>query len=319
MIVSSVPRHYVFVLVNGVAVVRLTGNQVRDLRSGQVYPYKQEQYGRAMTDGELRQLQADGCIRGYTAERVELPASIRVVANTSSRVQAYYVATTLPVSQFDNVRAVLPQLPLTSIVQAIQYDDVVAICQPKGEPFQSLHEAEDVRQQLAQAAPDLFGQAFVSVYEVALHRWESPEDAAPLTKEVTQLPPVAAGTTTGHSVVIVGTDPEGELPVVLKQQLDMRVYEYDQGASALPVIEDINPAIIIVNVQLSDIHGWAFIQKLREIPSVSGTPLIVISDDADDMIVSLKVIRARAFFVRPVDLTRLLRKIQEIIEGNDTR
>lgn len=274
-----------------------------------------------MTDGDLRDLQAAGYVKSYNTEWVELPGSLDVAENTSSRVQAYYIATTLPVSQFDNVRAMLPQIPLKDVVQAVRYDDVIAICKSGGEPFPTLHDAEEVRQQLVRAVPDVFGQAFVSVYEVSLRHNTPPDDAERETPKETMHTAVEPKTTTTEQTVVFveGTSAEvgQSLRAALSEQAGMTVLGCVEGKQALLLIEDTSPAVVIVNLQLPDMHGWAFIQKLRENPAVSETPLIVISEDADDMVMALKVVRARAFFSHPVDVAKLRLKLRDILEGRD--
>jgi CheY-like chemotaxis protein len=311
----TVPRHYVFVLQDGTQVVRVSTDHLQNIMTGEQTAYQRSQYGHSITDGELQHLHTLGYVVNYSVTSVTLRIAtggdVKVTRRASNRIRAYYIATSVPGEQLGDVWS---QLPSDLEASPAVRDGLVAIYGAEGYPFEHLQDAEDMLQKMSQVHPVLFEGAFVSVYEVVM-----PENSQSYVDTQT-VPAVAVDTThtAGKVAMIVGGQDDQEratIQRVLQDQLLLEVYTCLLGGEALPLVEDHTLAVIIVDLQLTDMHGWAFIRKLREIPKMTNLPLVVISDDPNDMIMALKVVHVSAFIARPLDMDKLREKIWLVLQA----
>ena len=301
---SPIPRHYVFVLQSGACVVRLPNARIFDIISSQESPYNRRDFGHAITDGELQNLKASGYVLTYDGNWVTLVHDLPDTASGSERVRACYIATTLPANRFNIVRDALSRLQTSRFVHADVRDDSVVVLGPGATPFTDLNDAEIVLQQLQDVAPQLFEAAFVSMYEVAVLS----KPAEVHTGHPTLFP--GAGQLAGRKVFVVGLLEEHRaVEHLLRVEMQMDVKIFEDGASALMSFEVEDVAVAIVDLALPDMHGWAFIQKLRERPKAANLPGIVVSDDSADVVMALKIARVTGFMPRPLNLTKLRDKI----------
>jgi len=314
----SIPRHYIFILQSGEYVVRLADDQVCDIASGQMIAYSIDDFGHAITDGELRKLQHEAYINSFDEQSVHVRADVAAKIDTNkgsaNRIRAYYIATTIPEHKLSSVLGLLPKLTITHVIQPEARDGVVAVYGRDGQPFMTLHDAEYVLQQLSLRAPEMFRQAIVSVYEVA-HREdlesEVPSNAALRTQTLKQLQSDTSPTQGKTIVIVGGSDPNDQKNYrkILGEELKMQVYICQSSIEAIPIIEDYAPVIVLVDLQLSDIHGWAFIRKLREIPQLANLHILVISNDQNDMVIALKVVKVTGFIHRPINWAQLKEQV----------
>ncbi len=322
------PRHYIFVLQDGRTVVRLSDGKALDINAGVMTPYEQHEYSHAITDGELRRLMAADLVAGYDTHHVVFTHPVHMPASgatgASSRVQGYYIATGLPASQFDNVMNLLPHLAVSHIIRPVLRNGVVAIDDGNGHCFRTLHDAEDILQQLVQVAPDLFTQSFISMFEVSV---EDNADVGVPGAGMTYSTPHQGhlsggkGLTRDKLAVLVGRQDEAlwaPAYQLLEDIFEMDLRLCESATDALLTIEDTQPALVLLDLNLPDIHGWAFIKKLREIPHLANLPVIVISDDANDMLLALKIVKVSAFLHYPIDLNQLREKILATLRDADS-
>jgi len=312
----TVPRHYVFVLQDGTQVVRVGSDRLRNILTGEQISYERSQYGHAITDGELQHLHNHGYVAAYSAQAVTLSITtehnLKVVLPTSSRIRAYYIATSVPGEQLQLVKSHLP--PELSVMPVVR-DGLVALYGLDGQPFEHLQDAEHVLQRALQTASAVFSGAFVSVYEVVI---SADKRASMLDTQVAAVAAVDTTHTAGKVAKIVGGRNDQErtsIQHMLQDYLSLVVYTCALGGEALPLGEDHAPSVLIVDLQLTDMHGWAFIRKLREIPSMTGLPLVVFSDNPNDMIIALKVVQVSAFVPRPLDMNKLREKIWLVLQA----
>ncbi len=303
-----IPRHYVFVLQNGAYVVRLPNARLFDVVTGDESAYDRREFGHAITDGELQHLKTDGHIRAYSTSWVQITRNLPATVSDSHRVKGCYIATTLPTKQLHSARDVVAQLRTSRLIFADVRGDTVVILGPNATPFTDLNDAEIVLQQLRAIAPNLFASAFVAVYEVALST-SSHDDEQAIADQVTTLFPGDVEIV-GRKVFVVGLQEDHQaVERLLREEMLMDVKIFENGASALMSFEVEEVAIAVVDLALPDIHGWAFIQKLRERPEAANLSVIVVSDNTDDMITALKIARVSGFLPRPLDLAKLRNKI----------
>jgi CheY-like chemotaxis protein len=78
------------------------------------------------------------------------------------------------------------------------------------------------------------------------------------------------------------------------------------GGEALEMLEDHDVALLVMDIQLPDMHGWQFLSKVKEIDMLRNLPIIVISDQSDlsNTVASVEYLR------RPVSISRLRQHIE---------
>ncbi len=326
---SAVPRHYVFVLADGTYVVQWAETRVQDLLSGDFIPFTYDDFGHAVTDGELLKLKGAGRVEHYTRryiwlfplpERGRYDKPLKTLERAADHVRAYYVTTPLPKSQLKKVRALISSHQnFDTPIEPRRRDDIVAIFGQDGQPFPSFQEAEDVLQQLLGAADAVFAGSAVALLELSLKRDTSQltmfeNDGGPEMLNLDEIIGSQTDTTAtkGKMAVVIGTEePEekAEIHKLLTEELEMKVEVAKSGQQALPLLEDCDPQIAIMDLELSDTHGWAFIKKVREVDSLRNLCFIVVSNDPQDVVFALKVAKVTAYFPRPLNLKRLRQKI----------
>lgn len=233
-------------------------------------------------------------------------------------MKTFYILTILPKSQLRNVSAILPTLHLSSPLVALQWHDSVAIFKAHKQPFIDFEEAEEVLRILTRNASEVFTNSVVCTLELNLTadefiaRFGTPQ-SLPLAPTTI---PHESKLTEGRKAIMIGVDRPDELQAItalLANELRMDVYTADTSIEAIPLMEDLQPAVAIVNLEMQDMHGWGFIKKLREITDLRHVCLIVLSDNPQDVVFALKVPRVAAFIYRPLNLLRLREQVYKVV------
>ncbi|MEO1440510.1 MAG: hypothetical protein AAFV33_08895, partial [Chloroflexota bacterium] len=264
-----IPRHYIFVLQRGTYVVRLSEDSVWDLEAGQKLAYNASDFGRAITDGDLRVLHNAGFVDTFTIQKVfirqDIAASIESGKRGANRIRAYYITTAIEQNDLEHVEQTLSEVTISHVVVPAVRDGVVVLYGSGGQPFTTLYDAEKVLQQIVVGATDLFAGASVSVYEVSHYGTEaseSPSDATLRTQTAKRVETDKTPTKGKTAVVVGGGESIDQKLIrnVLADDLEMKVYICQSSREAIPIIEDYRPDIVLVDLQLSDTHGWPFIR-----------------------------------------------------------
>jgi len=306
-------------------VVQWVERRVQDILTGKFHPYKRSDFGHWITDGELEKLRAAGRVEHYTQRYVwmyPLPEAgrfggqLETLKGSSHRVRAFYITTSMPESQLENVRPILPKLNTAHVLRAKAHDGHVAIYGTDDNPFTSLQDAESVLQELVSVAPDMFYGASVAVYELALGRTARPaaDDEPEMNLSLETVLQALSDThvTAGKHVVIVGEQHQqqkDEIEQMLVEEMEMTVSRCTTAREAVPILEDEQPALLLVDLELPDLHGWAFIRNVREIRSLRDMKIIVVSDNPSDEVFALKVAKVAGFMARPLRMRKLREKI----------
>lgn len=159
-----VPRTRVFVLSDGMFVVQWEENRVQDLLSGRYYPYSEAQFGNAISDYELSQLQNSGIVEDFDEELVYLSPSVNTSPHAPMRT--YYLNTTLPKSHMEQVHQALDRKQLLDRFSVRVQEIFVIIRGPSGVAFTSYDEAERAREVLFDQLPELLGDTVVAFVEI---------------------------------------------------------------------------------------------------------------------------------------------------------
>ena len=313
---SPIPRHYLFVLRDGSVVVQWVAQKVQEIHTGTFRPYSPADYSHPITDSDLDQLQAQGHVSHYTSRYIWLlpidqpkqPGN----GGNAHRIRAFYIMTTLPAKHLDAVASVLSHLPGLPETEVRVHDEKVAVNGLESNPFRTLQDAQEVLQALQQAAPGMFRGSFVAVFEMALGRQVADANVASsaLWPGVAQLAQTDTTVTAHKTVMMVGNaHPEQKDPLqqMLQDEMGMTVIRCEKARQAIPLLEDNPPTVAIVDLNMPDLHGWAFIRDVREIRSLMDLRFIVLSDNSKDEVFALKVAKVAGFFAYPLNL-RILRE-----------
>ena len=321
---SAVPRHYVFVLDDGTFVVQWSDKKVQDILSGDVLTYDQDQFGHQVTDGELLKLKAAGRVEHYTQryiwlyalpERGRFGRPFETLGRASDRVRAFYIITPIPESELDRINDILLNFELTHAVFPVVRNEKIALFGDDQQPFEVLQDAEDTLQQLVHSDSDMFYGSSIALVEVPINRLHEPDSEfhePVMSLDMLIRSQMDSSVTAGELAVLVGDQYRKDKEAIqhmLEDSLKMHVVICDSAYEALTVLEDMHPAVAIIDLELPDIHGWSFVKKIREIPTLNDLAIMIVSDNPADEVFALKVAKVSAYLSRPVNLKRLREKI----------
>lgn len=325
---AAVPRYQVFVLADGNFVVQWSENAVQDLMTGAYRAYTQHDFGHLIHDFELERLKRAGVIEHYNRVYVwifALPenrrfSALRTQEQSSRRVRSYYLNTTLPVERFDDVLNGLAGLGLVDQYWATEHDGVVAIFNKDEKPFVQLKDAEAVQRHLSTAVPDLFKDTAVAFIEtsraeLALH---------PIVPDDLSLDDIiAAQTDTAllqgkRATVILKNDLEAQAICTMLGGLSMDVCAVSTAGDALQTLEEQPADVVIMELQLPDMHGYELIAKVREIESPSAIHVIVLAEThatEADQVFALTIAKVDGYLVKPINAPQLRQTVWTALKG----
>lgn len=166
---EPIVRSRVFVLIDGVFVVRWDQSSVQELLTGKYRQYERREFGAPITDFELNQLKQAGIVERFDKDSVWLsPTPQRskyYQSQTQTRVRAYYLHTTFDSGHLHEVETALDELGLREALLVRLRDDFVIILGENGRAFHSFDEAEAVRQELVFNIPEVFTETVVAFVE----------------------------------------------------------------------------------------------------------------------------------------------------------
>jgi hypothetical protein len=159
-----VPRNRIFVLSDGMFVVQWEENRVQELLTGRYYLYSDAHFGNAISEYELKQLQNSGIVEDFDAELVYL--SHNVNTSTHAPLRTYYLNTTLPKSQMEQVQQAIDELGMLERFSVRVQEIFVIIRGPSGIAFNNYDDAERACELLIEQAPELLGAMVVAFVEI---------------------------------------------------------------------------------------------------------------------------------------------------------
>src|SRR5438034_1423391 len=89
----------------------------------------------------------------------------------------------------------------------------------------------------------------------------------------------------------------------------------DTGESALEEIGKSRPDLIVLDLILPKMDGWAVLEKLKSESKTSSIPVVVCTgrDEPDDIEKSFQY-GAQAYIIKPLNFGRLIRKVAAILD-----
>lgn len=328
---SAVPRHLVFVLEDGAYVVQWDGTRVQELLTGRYREFKPTDFGQPISDYQLTQLKAAGRVEYFTRQYVWLYAlpeqqrydkPLRTQEQASDRVRAYYLNSTLPKSQLQNIRSLLVAIKLEDRFDAANHNEIVAIMGKNGAPFKHLDDAEQAQRLLLEKAPDIFKDAVVAFVDVSARNGIYRN--VPLqTSEISDLDTLIKSqtdttVTAGKRAILVGQRELERKPLLdLLTKMEFDVIVAPNGQEAVQACEEALPDLLMTDLQLTDMHAWEMLMRVREIDRNQHPLTIVIAETGaspDTKAFGRGVAGVDIYLVRPVIIARLRQSIWTLMQ-----
>jgi CheY-like chemotaxis protein len=102
--------------------------------------------------------------------------------------------------------------------------------------------------------------------------------------------------------------------LLLGSKRALKVLQATNGESGFALAQTRMPKLILLDLDLPDIHGSEVIQRLQKDPATASIPVVVISGDATpSQIERLLVLGARNYLTKPVSAEPLLAIVDEVI------
>lgn len=160
-----VPRKRLFVLTDGRFVIQWEENRVQDLLSGRYSPFSDDDFGNAITDYELNQLQNSGVVADYDDHLIYLQPDVSSTVATDPG-RTYYLNTTHHKTRVQEIRETIASDEHAEEFSVRTQEIFVIIRGHSGIAYQNFDDAEHVREYLIENYPDLLGKTVVAFVEV---------------------------------------------------------------------------------------------------------------------------------------------------------
>jgi CheY-like chemotaxis protein len=103
--------------------------------------------------------------------------------------------------------------------------------------------------------------------------------------------------------------------ILLKTQRALKVLQAKCGETGIALAEVHIPKLILLDLNLPDVHGSEVIQRLQNNPATAHIPVVVISADATpSQIERLLVLGARNYLTKPFDVQPFLAVVDEVFD-----
>jgi CheY-like chemotaxis protein len=325
---SAISRYQVFMLADGTYVDLWENDRVQELLTGQYRDYDHKHdFGHPITDYELAQLRASGRVGHFNRHYVwllPLPEAgrfgqRRALGDASERLRAYYLITSYPKSELENVRVALEtRLPDSNYSAQIR-DDVVIIMGLEGSPFRTVEEVELAQSIIINRLSDVLGTlsvAFMELKNVALGQ-ESSEENSSTGLDLDDI--IASQTDTSNIagklvVLAVVQDDERDAFDKLFAEMKLEVKHASTASETQQMLEDYPADLLLMDIQLPDMHGFQLLGKLREIQELHDLPIMIITNQTNFATTVAKV----DYLTRPVSIARLRHNIWVALNQNDS-
>ncbi|GAB4518641.1 MAG: hypothetical protein OHK0046_26520 [Anaerolineae bacterium] len=114
----------------------------------------------------------------------------------------------------------------------------------------------------------------------------------------------------GQLVVLVLQQPEErDAFTEMLTALQLEVKPATSALEALQHLEDYDARLLIMDIEMPDMHGWQMLSKIREIDALRDLPIVVIADHANMGNTIAKV----EYLKRPISIARLRQNILEML------
>ncbi len=127
--------------------------------------------------------------------------------------------------------------------------------------------------------------------------------------------PGSEGTT--GTVLHIEDNPSNLLLVesILKHRSHLRLVSSRTGEEGVQIARSLQPDVVLLDLDLPDIHGLSVLENLRQNPGTQNIPVVIVSADATrSQITRLKESGALDYLTKPLDVARLLHLLDQLLE-----
>lgn len=318
---SPLARYQVFTLADGSYVVQWDDKRVQELLTGNYRDFDaRKDFGHALTDYELKQLKAAGRVEHYNRDYVwlfSLPEAtrfgIRREMGRGDRIRAYYLSTTLPKSQLENITTILQQIGIGSQISLVVRQNILVVMGQNGVHFPTMTEAEAVLTVLEEQAGDLFSGLTIAYDEIsnrALFGSSAIENSSSINLDELIASQTDISVTDGRQIVMaLREEEEREAFDELFSKMHLSVQHAANGSQALEILEDHDTDLLLMDLLLPDMHSWQMIRKIKEIENLRDLPMMIITDETN---IGMTVAQVD-YLTRPVSIARLRHNVWKIL------
>lgn len=119
-----------------------------------------------------------------------------------------------------------------------------------------------------------------------------------------------------HKILVVDDDKINVTLVkfALAEQYYEVVFAYD-GEEGINLLKTENPDLVVLDVCMPKMNGFDFMNELKSFQGVNTTPVIMLTanETMEDM---FRLEGVKGYFVKPVDLPMLVKKIKDCLGSN---
>jgi CheY-like chemotaxis protein len=105
-----------------------------------------------------------------------------------------------------------------------------------------------------------------------------------------------------------------EILEIILSQRGYGVITAEDGIDGQNKAETESPDVIISDLHMPGLHGLEMIQKLRQIPRLSRTPIVVLTADRDAKKTAVEA-GADSILIKPFSLEDMIRTIAQLLES----
>ena len=117
--------------------------------------------------------------------------------------------------------------------------------------------------------------------------------------------------------IILIVDDEGDFIELVKFRLSSLGCEFlvaNDGVQALSQARQFKPNLILLDILLPDLDGLSVCEILKRQPATKKIPIIFMSALSAGVTKKTVVVQAEDFFTKPLDLPRLERRVEELLQ-----
>jgi putative two-component system response regulator len=118
--------------------------------------------------------------------------------------------------------------------------------------------------------------------------------------------------------IVAIVDDDMTILAIAKKMIETQyeVFTMPSGGKLFQVIEKINPAIILLDVEMPDMNGFDVIKKLKESEKTANIPVVFLTGTIDEQREAKgRELGAAAFLTKPFSKARLLETVEAHIGG----